>query len=59
MWKNKDQNEFVALRPKVNSYLTDDSDKIKKAKNTNKYVIKRRLKFENYKRCLKATLLKN
>ena len=59
MWENKDQNEFVALRPKVNSYLTDDSDKIKKAKNTNKYVIKRRLKFENYKRCLKAPLLKN
>ena len=59
MWENKDQNEFVALRPKVNSYLTDDSDKIKKAKNTNKYVIKRRLKLENYKRCLKATLLKN
>ena len=31
--------------------------KIKKAKGTKKYVIKRKLKFEDYKNCLKATKL--
>ena len=33
--------------------------KIKKAKGTKKCVIKRKLKFKNYKNCLKATHLKN
>ena len=31
--------------------------KIKKAKDTKKCVIKRKLKFENYKNCLEATQL--
>ena len=31
--------------------------KIKKAKGTKKYVIKRKFKFEDYKNCLKATKL--
>ena len=35
--------EFVALRPKTYSYLTDDYKEDKKAKGTKKYVIKRRL----------------
>ena len=44
--------EFVALRPKTYSYLMDDDSEHKKAKGTNKCVIKRRLKFNNYKDCL-------
>ena len=44
--------EFVALRPKTYSYLTDDYKEDKKAKRTKKCVIKRRLKFNDYKYCL-------
>ena len=44
--------EFVALRPKTYSYLTDDCKEDKKAKGTKKYVIKRMIKFNDYKNCL-------
>ena len=44
--------EFVALRPKTYSYLTDDDKNVKKAKGTKKCVIKRILKFDYYKDCL-------
>ena len=44
--------EFVALRPKTYSYLTDDCKEDKKAKGTKKSFIKRRLKFNDYKDCL-------
>ena len=44
--------EFVALRPKTYSYLTDDCEEGKKAKGTKKCVIKRELKFNDYKDCL-------
>ena len=44
--------EFIALRPKTYSYLTDDCEEDKKAKRTKKCVIKRRRKFSNYKDCL-------
>ena len=44
--------EFVALRPKTYSYLMDGDSEHKKAKGTNECVIKRRLKFNNYKDCL-------
>ena len=44
--------EFVALRPKTYSYLTDDCKEDKKAKVTKKYVIKRMIKFNDYKICL-------
>ena len=44
--------EFVALRPKTYSYLTDDCKEDKKAKGTKKYVIKRMIKFDDYKNCL-------
>ena len=44
--------EFVALRPKTYSYLMDDGGGDKKAKGTKKFVIKRRLKFIDYKDCL-------
>ena len=43
--------EFAALRPKTYSYLMDDSNSDKKAKVTKKCVIKRGLKFNDYKDC--------
>ena len=44
--------EFVTLRPKTYSYLTDDGKEDKKAKVTKKCVIKRMIKFDDYKNCL-------
>ena len=43
--------EFVALRAKTYSYLTDDCKEDKKAKGKKKSLIKRRLKFNDYKDC--------
>ena len=44
--------EFVTLRPKTYSYLTDDCKEDKKAKGTKKRIIKRMIKFNDYKICL-------
>ena len=44
--------EFVTLRPKTYSYLSDDSKEDKKAKGTKKCVIKKMIKFHDYKKCL-------
>ena len=44
--------EFVALRPKAYSHLTDDCKEDKKAKGTKKCVINRMIKFDDYKKCL-------
>ena len=44
--------EFIALRPKTYSYLTEDCKEDKKAKGTKKCVIKRVIKFDDYKNCL-------
>ena len=44
--------EFCALRAKTYSYLMDDNREAKKSNGTKKYVIKRRLMFENYTDCL-------
>ena len=44
--------EFVALRPKTYSYTTDGFIELKKAKGTKKCVVKKMLKFEDYKKCL-------
>ena len=44
--------EFVALRPKTYSYLKDDCKKDKKGKGTKKCVIKRMIKFDDYKNSL-------
>ena len=44
--------EFFTLRPKTYSYLTDDSKEDKKAKGTKKCVIKKMIKFDDYKKCL-------
>ena len=44
--------EIVALRPKTYSYLTDDYKEDKRAKGTKKCVIKKMIKFNDYKNCL-------
>ena len=44
--------EFAALRPNTYSYLTDDCKENKKTKGTKKCVIKRMIKFDDYKECL-------
>ena len=43
--------EFVALRPKTYSYLIDDGNEHQRAEGTKICVIKRELKFKNYKDC--------
>ena len=47
--------EFATLRAKTYSYITNDKYKNQKPKGTKKCVIKRKLKFKDYKHCLKAT----
>ena len=44
--------EFATLRPKTYSYSTDDCKEDKKAKGTKKCIIKRMIKFKDYKNCL-------
>ena len=44
--------EFVTLRPKTYSFLTDDDKEDKKAKGTKKCKIKKMIKFNDYKKCL-------
>ena len=44
--------EFITLKPKTYSYSTDDGKEDKKAKGTRKCVIKRMIKFIDYKNCL-------
>ena len=47
--RGKIMNTFVELRAKIYSYLKDNNDEDKKAKGTEKCVIKRKLKFQDYK----------
>ena len=44
--------EFVALRPKAYSYITNNFIEMKKAKGTKKCVVNKMLRFEDYKKCL-------
>ena len=44
--------EFVTLRPKTYSFLTDDGKEDEKAKGTKKCVIKKKIKLNDYKKCL-------
>ena len=44
--------EFVTLRPKTYSFLTDVGKEDKKAKGTKKCIIKKMIKFNDYKKCL-------
>ena len=51
--------KFFGLGAKAYSYLIDDGSEDEKAKNTKECIIKKKLKFENYKNCLEATQLEN
>ena len=44
--------EFIDLIPKTYSYLTDNDKIDKKAKGTKKCMIKKMIKFDDYKKCL-------
>ena len=44
--------DFIALRPKTSSYLTDNDKIDKKAKGTKKCAINKMIKFDDYKKCL-------
>ena len=48
----KIMTEFAALRPKTYSYLMDGGNSDKKAKGTEKCVMKQRIKFNDYKNSL-------
>ena len=50
----KIMNNLLGLRAKTYSYLTDINDEDKKAKDTKKCLMKRKVKFEDYKNCLEA-----
>ena len=51
--------EFVGLRAKTYSCLKDNVDKDKRVKSTKTCIIKRKLKFQNYKNCLEAARIEN
>ena len=55
----KIMTKFVGLRAKTYSYLIEDGSEDKKAKGTKEYVIKRKIKFENYENFLQAFQLEN
>ena len=55
----KVMKESFPLGAKTYSYLTDNNDEDKKAKDTKKCIIKRKLKFEGYKNRLKAAKFEN
>ena len=44
--------EFIALRRKTYSYLTDNDKLDKKVKGTKKCIIKKMIKYDDYKKCL-------
>ena len=44
--------EFPALRPKAYSYKTNNNIELKKAKGTKQCVVKKMLRFNDYKNCL-------
>ena len=51
--------KIVGLRVKTYSCLIEKDSEDKKAKSTGTCVIKKKIKFENYKTCLEATQLDN
>ena len=51
--------KFVSLSSKAYSYLKDINDEGKKEKGSKKCVVKRKLKFQDYKNCLKASQIIN
>ena len=55
----KIMTKVIGLRVKTDSYLRDDGSEDKKRKRHKNMVLKRKLRFENYKSCLEATQLEN
>ena len=51
--------ELRRLRAQTYRYITDNNNESKKARGTKKYIVKRKLKFENYKNCLQGSQLEN
>ena len=51
--------ELGRLRAQTYRYITDNNNESKKARGTKKYIVKRKLKFENYKNCLQGSQLEN
>ena len=51
--------EFVGVRAERYGYLKGSNDEDKKAKSIKKCVIKRKLKFQDYKNCLEAVQIEN
>ena len=51
--------EVVGLRAKTYCYLKENDDEETKAKGTKKCVIKRKLKYKDYKNCSEAALIEN
>ena len=54
--RGKLMEEFIGLRPKCYSYLTDDGKIDKKANGTKKCVIKSLIMFGNYSQCIKENI---
>ena len=54
-WVETIMTKSVGLRAKIYSYLIDNGSEDEKAIDTKMCVIKRKLKFESYNNCLKAT----
>ena len=48
--------KFVRLRAETYSYIIDDGDEDEKSKGSEKCIIKRKIKFEDYKNCLEAII---
>ena len=55
----KIMTKFIGLKAETYRYLIHEVREDKKAKVTKKCVIKRKVKFENYKKCLEANQLEN
>ena len=55
----KIMEKIVGVRAKTYSFLINDGSGDKKARDTKKCIIKRKLKFEDHKKCLEATQLEN
>ena len=51
--------EYAGVSTKIYNYSKDNNDEDKKAKDTKKCFIKRKLKFEGYKNCLEAAQIEN
>ena len=55
----KNMTNFLVLRSKTYSYLTNDSNGIKKAKDTKKSAIKQECKYEDYKNLQEVNQIEN